>query len=255
MPIKKHLLVLLMLVIIATTITGCLNKTQVYKPYLVMIEQDPWSMVIGSDSPTFALYDDGLTIFCEKNEGYKSVILSKQERDSFRIDKDFLKLKDYYEVVSAMDQSYISLYVWGKGKQKKIDVYGGPIRFEKRFKKFEEDIKIFRSRVPNEFLRIYDNITVFNHSKAQKWLPEKIEIMVFPNDDSTEEPYPWPENWPNIKTSGTKKREELYSVYLDSSHYSELMKIIKENSTVFMNGHKWSIFYRFPFPNEELWMK
>jgi hypothetical protein len=95
----------------------------------------------------------------------------------------------------------------------------------------------------------------FNNSKAKKWLPEKIEVMLYPNNDSKEVPYSWPKNWPNINTPGTVKREELYSVYLDSSNYDELIKIIKEKSTVLMNKRKWSIFYRFPFPNEELWMK
>ena len=33
------------------------------RPLVVLLEFDPWQMVIGSDVPTFVLYDDGTIIY------------------------------------------------------------------------------------------------------------------------------------------------------------------------------------------------
>src|SRR5947207_391514 len=33
------------------------------RPVLVLVETDPWAMVLGSDSPRFALYENGLAIY------------------------------------------------------------------------------------------------------------------------------------------------------------------------------------------------
>ena len=36
------------------------------KPLIVLLETDPWSMmVVGSDTPSFVLYDNGLLIYSE----------------------------------------------------------------------------------------------------------------------------------------------------------------------------------------------
>lgn len=49
------------------------------QPLIVLVETDPWLMAIGSDSPRFALYDDGLVIYRHERE-YRSVRLADEER-------------------------------------------------------------------------------------------------------------------------------------------------------------------------------
>ena len=56
-------------------------------PLVVLIETNPWLWVLGSDSPIFALYDDGLVIFTKKEGAfypatYYSAVLSKSGVDS-----------------------------------------------------------------------------------------------------------------------------------------------------------------------------
>ena len=254
---RKQLLILCFLILVTFTNLECLSESKTRKPHIILVERNPWAMVIGSDSPTFALYDDGFTIFYDKKEGYKSVVLSKKEIKSFKVKKSFYKLKEYYEVIGATDQPDNIICVWNKGQRKMVDVYGF-IRPGERNKEFEEEIQHFRNNVPTEFLSLYDKIIKFNHIKSQKWLPERIEVMFWPYEHSPEEPYIWPENWPNIETVGTKKRhKDSYSIYLNSSYYNDLLKILKERKrkqAILMNGRKWAISYRFPFPNEELWM-
>jgi len=37
------------------------------RPIAIIIEQNPWLMVMGSDTPSMALYEDGTFIFTEKS--------------------------------------------------------------------------------------------------------------------------------------------------------------------------------------------
>lgn len=251
----KQVFILLICMFIMLSNLCCLNEPQIRQPYIILIEYNPWIMIIGSDSPTFALYNDGLTIFYDQNKGYQSVVLSKEELRNFKVDPNLFKLKDYYELFNGTDLPTTSIYVWNNGKRKSIEVCG---LSPSNKNKLPAEIEYTQSKVPREFLNLYHKLVIFKHNKSKKWLPEKIEVLVWPSEDSLEKPYLWPKNWPNLKTPGTRKRHDnLYSIYLDSCNYSHLISIskeLKENQAILMNGHKWSISYRFPFPKEELWM-
>ena len=53
-------LIILLLAALAAVPTSASEQPQ---PSVVLVERNPWLMVIGSDSPTFVLYSDGLVIF------------------------------------------------------------------------------------------------------------------------------------------------------------------------------------------------
>jgi hypothetical protein len=63
----------------------------------------------------------------------------------------------------------------------------------------------------------------------------------------------WNSKWNDIKSETTVKRnEDLYSIYLDIKYYREfieLSKSVKEKQAVEINGEKYSLTYRLPFPN------
>jgi len=61
------------------------------QPLNVLVEANPWLMVVGSDSPTFALYDDGLAIW-RTDDGYHSGTLSDEGVSSLmaRVDAEAL---------------------------------------------------------------------------------------------------------------------------------------------------------------------
>ena len=61
------------------------------KPIIVLIERDPWLMVIGSDSPTFALYSDGTLIYFNKGKGYFSIKLNKNKLQEYIPDIETVK--------------------------------------------------------------------------------------------------------------------------------------------------------------------
>lgn len=216
------------------------------RPLIALIEKNPWLMVIGSDSPRFVLYDNGLLIYFDvEHKEYQSVTLSERELKQFLDSlpsRDFFGLNDYYSVVHATDQPTNVLIISQSDiLGKKVSVYGNL--------RDEDD----RSKTPKSFLKIYDKITTYKNKSAKKWLPEKIEVMIWP-DEYAKGSLKWPNAWPDISDPRTKvRRKGEYSLFLDSSLLQDLKAFLqrrKGNQAVLINGKKYSVSYRYPFPGE-----
>lgn len=222
---------------------------------VLLYEHNPWAMVLGSDSPTFAMYDDGLVIFARTNqEGrpeYASVILSEKERADFLAAlpvKQFNELRPDYELDLMTDQPTTVLSVGDKAGLKSVRVYGKLQRAA-------------RENDPRAFIEIYQKLKSFGDARAARWMPERVELMIWPYENAGE-PLPWPKNWPDTahpttKKRGTGKDSINYSIYLTPAQYENLRKQVERKSAdaLLINNHKWAFSFRFPFPNEESWRK
>lgn len=222
------------------------------EPLVVLMEYDPWRMVIGSDSPTFALYENGLVIYRAEDEiGYVSALLDFEERDAFyaQIASDaFFALDDYYDNFLVTDQPSNTLWVWDEyGKAKRVGVYG-----MLRPSTSDLDEKM-RAGVPPAFLTAFDTLVNFSHAEAKAWLPEKFEVMLWPYD--TSDSVRWPAGWPDLDDPTTKPRgEDSYSVYVPIDELEAYFALQENGSAVKLAGKTWAYGLRFPFPTEFLWM-
>jgi hypothetical protein len=216
-------------------------------PLIVLVEQDPWAMVIGSDSPRFALYDDGLVIFRSKT-GFKSVKLSGAEMSALvsRIAPEKLApLARLYRVSQVTDQPLVMLAVFDQGKRSVIRIYGRP------------STQDAAAMLPTPVVAAYQQLMAFDHPRARDWLPEKIEVMIWPYDYAPDTPIVWPADWPGIDDPATVKRGYGYSLYVPSSRYSSLTAFLrsrKQKGAIVIGGRKWSASMRYPFPGEAAWM-
>lgn len=224
------------------------------QPFIVLIEHDPWLPVLESDSPTFALYDDGLVIFRRHGKkggnDYGSILLDRKQRDrllsSLPLGKDFQALSDD-EVSDCTDQPTNVLWVWLAHQVKRVSVYGD----------LRNDGEA-RSKTPRTFLRLFDELIGYDNEAAIPWVPEKVEVLIWPYGYSPAEPLLWPTGWPDTVHPETKKRGDGFSLFLGASYLQDLKGLLRQlgqNQAVLINGKKWAISYRFPFPNEPLWME
>lgn len=222
---------------------------------VLLYEYNPWAMVVGSDSPTFALYDDGLLIFTRTNqEGrpeYASLTLSEKERDEFLAAlpvKQFNELLNEYEMDTRTDQPVSVLSVGDRTGLKSVRVYGNLQRS-------------VTADDPQAFVEIYRKLKSFDDPRAARWMPEKVELMLWPYDNAGT-PLPWPKGWPDTQHPTTKKRATdataiNYSIYLTPAQYESLKKQVERASAdaLLINKRKWAFSFRFPFPNEASWHK
>lgn len=237
------------------------------KPLLVVIAQNPWLMVIGSDSPMFALYDDGTVVYRPEEPMLKAPFQSRKILDAGRkVDEllswDIGKLKDFYELTGWSDQ--ITTVVWTPTK--KIAIYGdwrkphenGPMSDSSMKEMDDRDRKLFES-LPVEIREALFRIDRERSVAGTPWLPAKVEVMFWPYEYAPDASIIWPKNWPGLSAKETQKRgEDSFSVFLPSRKLPELQKLLetqKERGAVLIDGKKMAVDTRFPFPGEEAWMQ
>lgn len=102
-------------------------------------------------------------------------------------------------------------------------------------------------------MTVYDHLIHFDDPAAKEWLPDTVEVLATAYSHSPEKPLQWNTSWNDLKSPTTVKRNDnLYSIYLPKKQFADLLKLlksIKEKQAVEINGEKYSLTYRLPFPN------
>ena len=150
-----------------------------------------------------------------------------------------------YDATNATDQPENTLLVYRYKKPFYISVCGAL------------DDKSVRERVPTEITEVFDKLRNFRPLVTQAWLPDKVEVMVWPYDYAPDQSIIWPKRWPDLKDPSTRKRGDSYSIYVASSEMPGLKAFLasqKEKGAVEIAGKKFAASIRFPFPHEALWM-
>lgn len=239
------------------------------RPLVVLLEFDPWQMVIGSDVPTFVLYEDGTIIY--RNEaaepeataepspdgvatpdvGLRTLKLDEDELAAFlaalAIGEDFYALEPSYDGPMVTDQPSIYLAVWtADGQPKSVNVYGD----------LRHDVEDARNMTPAPFLALFDALVEFvgtAHEGATAWLPDQLELMVWPYT-SASSGAAWPEFLPTLDDPTTLDRGGLWSVYVDGALYADVMAFLDDAAgTIEIDGAYYSVMPRYPFPAEAVW--
>jgi hypothetical protein len=115
-----------------------------------------------------------------------------------------------------------------------------------------------RDQCPHELIFLFDTLADYCHPRAKAWLPETIEVIVTPADESKIAATDWPSAWPDIQNPATRSRRDgSYSLFLDVSEWKAFQDFLDElrGKAVRMGGRTWWVTYRFPFPGEALWKK
>lgn len=244
----KPKLFLLILTVFSVVAYGQQQYDSTYgKPLIVLVETDPWAMVIGSDVPSFALYENGQIIYQQiENKRVKiyEVTLSKAELQnvikSFEITDRVFKLPNYIEAASKTDQP-TNVLTLNFDSTKIIAVYG----------RVGTNPEV-RKSAPKQFLAVYDNIKKYKNDSAKAWFPDRFEVMFWDYNYAPNK-RPWVEDFPDLKSPTTVKWDnDMYSVYIDKKNYDEFEKYYSsmgEKQAVEINGKKMAIDYRLPFPN------
>jgi hypothetical protein len=228
---------------------------------LILFERNPWRTVIGSDSPVFVHYSDGLTIFLS-GKSYKSVKLNEKEGAELLSRFSSLgELKpDYSFLDRVSDLPTIELYFRSVGELKRVSVYGSlkmaAVAAGTRVPNgvFENYVYKAGTTVPKGLIENLAYLESYSHPGAIDWSPAYVELLVWPYEYAQEESIVWPEGFPDIDSPSTiKRRGSSYSIYLPYSMNQELMALLrtgKKGGALVMNGKKWAFDTRIPFPHE-----
>jgi hypothetical protein len=215
-------------------------------PALVLLETDAWAAVMGSDSPRFALYNDGTAIW-RRGDGFRTKRLNGSEMAQLYADLnlDYLgPLHGYYDAAPMTDQPEATILDYRRDKATIVSVYGSLSSPE------------VRRKTPKAIVGVYDKLLSFDQPGAD-WLPDKVEVMVWPYEHAPEASIVWPKDLPDLTDASTVQRGDSFSIYVPSSklrHIRDFLAHRKEKGAIEIGGKKWAAAIRFPFPAERLWM-
>ncbi len=244
----------------------CLCQGAESRPLLVVLEQNPWLSVIGSDSPTFALYDDGTIVYLREKPTTENPFQTRRTTDAKAKAKELLgfdaaKMKSLYELSSATDQ--VTTVIWTP--EKKIEIYGSWRKpreaggdSDPRWKAIIDRERKMWESLPPEIRVMLARIDQERSIEGKSWFPATIEVMLWPYEYAPDASIAWPKDWPSLSAKDTRKRGDSFSVFLPSERLSELRSFLatrKERGAVLIDGRKMADAIRFPFPGEEAWMR
>jgi hypothetical protein len=214
-------------------------------PLVVLLENDPWRAVIGSDSPMFALYEDG-TVIQRVGTGFTTTRLTAREMKQVVGPLDLSRYYGRFVADDASDQPEQTFLDYRSAKPVFVSVYGSL-----------HDREV-RSRLPKDVVSAYDTLIAFRHPRSRPWLPEHVEVMIWPDDHARDPSVRWPQEWPDLDDPRTVRRgEDSFSLYLSSARLPEVRALlgrVSAKGALELDGRTWSASIRFPFPLEDLWM-
>ena len=235
------------------------------KPIAVLIQTDPWLMVIGSDTPLVVIYDNGQIIYLKRQKDKrpfydhkqlteKELEIVKHKISSFG---DYSAIKRYYNIAPNLtDQPETKIYLNIDGKILITAVYGLMVS-ETNLQAYtifpgEEKADV----LPKLLKDLHKYLTNIDYQNAKQWEPKYVEIMIWEYEYAPEESIHWLKDWPGLDSPNTIKRGDSYSIFLPGSELAKLrdfLKTQKEKGAVEIGGKKWSLSFRFTFPSEPVW--
>lgn len=219
------------------------------KPLVVLTIYEPFQMVIGSDAPTFALYDSGQVIYASRNSqglyDWFTVTLNEEELESLlddlNIGEEFYNFEDSYDELIITDQPMNVITVWDEERgEKSVSVYGSLK---------SNTTHDARDLTPQAFLDLYDQLVDFEHPDAEVWTPEFIEVVVWEYHHASD-PALWPETWPDLDDPTTVKRDMVYSIYVPYEELDAFRELVQGADSILIDGKKWTYSLRYPYPHE-----
>jgi hypothetical protein len=236
------------------------------QPIAVLLETNPWLMVVGSDTPRVVIYADGQVVYVRQEKNQPAVYLHKQltGEELEKTKKDLASFGDYSAVKRHYDQApnitdlpetriYLNLdghamvtSVYGM-RAVKTPVTGASANSGRRFQIDE---------VPASVQGLYTYLAGLKFADATIWKPRYVEVMIWGYSYAPQQSIHWPKEWPGLESPETVRRGDAYSIFMPGSEIKKLNDFLstrKEKGAVEIGGKKWAVSYRYVFPGEPAW--
>ncbi len=242
---------------------GCAPSEAVQPPVnpraiAVLVSTDPWLMVIGSDTPRVALYDDGYVIYAEQTSEDQYVHMAarltpselarvKAKLLAFTTDPVPTQINlrpgwtDQPETNIALDVDGHKLITYINGRLGPVEELDGTLR-----KPANAD------PLPAQVEGLIQYLSEFRVANAKPWVPEQLEVMLWDYGYAPEASIQWPSDWPGLHDPTTLKRgDDSYSVFLPGKQEEKLIEFLatrKDKGAIEVDGKKMVASYRRVFP-------
>src|SRR5690242_4175058 len=147
------------------------------QPIAVLIQSNPWAMVLGSDTPRVVLYEDGTIIFVKESEKKAAYHFKKLEAaEILRIKNAITPIgkvrTNSYVLTRATDQPEAEFYVRLDGRESALRIYG--LRQPDK-KPSKRGVPVDESTFPPaEVFQAHKFLWSLNYADSLPWKPKLI---------------------------------------------------------------------------------
>lgn len=230
------------------------------RPVVVLLRHSVWFSAV--NTPMFIAYDNGQVIYPDSTlEGlpvsYQTSSLDVAGTDSvlceLGIVKDrLLALRRAYDYAPEFtDQGTMFFFVRLADSLVRYSVRAGLGRDGQ-----------LRPEVPAPLRGIFQSLTHFEGKAPRHWLPDTLLVSAWGYDYASDvSALDWPPGWPDLLSSSTERYsdrfvDEVYVMHLPVTERSRLDSLLRAQESlraIRINGRKWAVAYRMPFPQEQEW--
>jgi hypothetical protein len=218
------------------------------EPLVLLTEYNPWAMVIGSDTPTFALYTDGTVIYWQGDRTTGKYVVAHLTRalvsrwlEATHLDNAD-QFKSCYSIFEGTDAPTNVLVVKTIQGFKSIEVYGTIRHLE----------NMPERNLPAALQTALKMLLGYDAEQATPWQPPYFEAVIWPFTYAKSTAR-WPSNFPGISDTNTQRTRSGYRLFLpisDLDQYKAFIATIKPTQAVLLDATKWAVSARFHFPHE-----
>jgi hypothetical protein len=172
-----------------------INPFEGPKPIAVLIQTDPWSMVIGSDTPMVAIYEDGQVVNLKQEKGkspkYVHTQLSKHGLDEVKKRLlsfgNFIGIKRDYDLApNVFDLPETKIYLNLNETKLVTIVYGLMLPGTKLPAYSSLSGKEKPDNLPDPIKNVHNYLSTLNFNTSGEWIPKYIEVMIWPYEYAPE---------------------------------------------------------------------
>jgi len=226
-------------------------------PLAVLVETDPWLMVIGSDTPRFVLYEDGQVIYRKKGGAHylwKQLTPDELQKLKVRLTSfgPYRKGRQSIDVAAVSDQPETKLYLNFDNTELVASIYG--LNFA------DESQEEGRSKtpLPVELRKLHTFLSSLEFEGAKEWTPKYIEAIAWDYGYAVDTSVSWPKQWPALNSPTTIKKDSRYSIFMPGGELKNVVALLrtrKERGAIDIDGKKFAVSVRPVFPSEPVWRK
>jgi hypothetical protein len=234
------------------------------RPLAVMIESNPWLMVMGSDTPSFVLYENGQVIYRKTGADRQSRYMTKQlspvelvglKARFSEAAKPSVPKRHFNLAPHVTDQPETKFYVDMDGTSFVTTIYG-LASGQHGSRSWTPGGGGKGESLPQQLIDLHVFLSTLEYADATEWAPRYIEAMVWGYDYAPEGSIHWPKEWPGLTSATSIRRGDAYSIFLPGSEQAKLRLFLdtrKEKGAVEIDGGKWIVSVRDTFPGEPVW--
>jgi len=264
--VKQHCLIIALSILSLRLWAAKFEPFEGGKPLAVLMQSDPWAMVMGADTPRVAVYEDGTVIFVKRNQdgsgaSYRSRTLTDAEMSEFKEHLAPLAavkdLKSFYNLRPGFhDLPEASFYLSVGKREIAVRVYGLMSSGTKLPAYTVMPNKGRPDNLPNELLDLHKFLCSIDYAESKEWIPKYIEVMIWPYEYAPDASISWPKDWPGLDSERAKKRGDSYSIFMDGHLLPDVRNFLRtrnQRGAVEIGRKKWAASVRAVFPSEPVW--